>query len=248
MGLTLYDIIKNMLNEAVSKEEVLNAIHNQQYVRIKYDDTKPDDKIRNPKGNRVIQPMAIGKTKAGNPVVRAFQLDGKSSRKGGPNWKFFRLDRVTSWKPFKKRFTAPPNEYYGKYNQSGDRSMSVMDDNVKFNFNTQGDVDVARMKDSANGPKVSVKNTKGPIPVNTGQQWKKVGNNDKISSPKSKQLKTVQKNIKDEPVKNDDFWKLYDLADAERDLNQQGPIKNSYERDYDIDDVDIEDNDLNNRR
>ena len=29
-----------------------------------------------------------------------------------PSWKFFRLDRITSWKPFRKQFTAPPDDLY----------------------------------------------------------------------------------------------------------------------------------------
>ena len=111
MGLTLYDIIKHIINESVSGEEVLDAIHNKKYVRIKYDDGKPAMKgvdKGNPKGSRVILPMAYGTTKAGNPVVRAFQWNG-NSRRGAPKWKFFRLDRITSWKPFRKQYSAPPD-------------------------------------------------------------------------------------------------------------------------------------------
>ena len=44
---------------------------------------------------------------------------------------------------------------------------------------------------------------------------------------------------------------MFDLADAEKQLNQQGPIQ-SYDNDneYDIDDIDFDNNefDLNNRR
>ena len=65
MKLTLFDIIKGLINEGISDDEVLSAIHNRQYVKIKYDDTQPDGK-GNPKGSRVIMPMAVGSTKAGN--------------------------------------------------------------------------------------------------------------------------------------------------------------------------------------
>ena len=241
MGLTLFDIIKNIINESVSNDEVLDAIHNRRYVRIKYDDGMPDGK-GNPKGSRVIMPMAVGTTKAGNPVVRAYQQNG-NSRRGAPKWKYFRLDRITSWIPLNKHFSAPPDNLY---NYTGDRSMLSFIDNAKFGFNTQGDIDVGRMKNIANGPKISTKNTAGP--VSAGQQWKK---NVYTSQPNSKKYAQIAKNIDQTGKKNDDYWKMFDLADAEKQLNQQGPIQ-SYDNDneYDIDDIDFDNNefDLNNRR
>jgi hypothetical protein len=244
MGLTLFDIIKNIINESVSNDEVLDAIHNRRYVRIKYDDEKPPMKgidKGNPKGSRVIMPMAIGTTKAGNPVVRAFQWNG-NSRRGAPKWKFFRLDRITSWKPFKKQFTAPPDDLY---NYTGDRSMLSFIDNAKFNFNTQGDIDTARQSDKLTAPKVSVKNTQGPIAG--PQQLKK---NVYTSQPNSKKYAQVSKNIDQTPKKDDDYWKLFDLADAEKQLNPQGPIQSYDDNEYDIEDIDFDNNDfdLNNRR
>ena len=239
MGLTLYDIIKHIINESVSPDEVLNAIHNRRYVRIKYDDEKPPMKgfdKGNPKGSRVIMPMAYGTTKAGNPVVRAFQWNG-NSRRGAPKWKFFRLDRIQRWKPFKKQFSAPPNDLY---NYAGDRSMGHFVDNAKFDFNTQGDIDVARQSDVITAPKVSVKNTQGPIAG--GQQLRK---NVYTSQPKSKKYAQFAKNIDQTAKKDDDYWKMFDLADAERTMNQKGPIKNdSYEDEYDIEDIDIDNNDF----
>ena len=247
MGLTLYDIIKNIINESVSGDEVLDAIHNKRYVRIKYDDGEPPRKgidKGNPKGSRVILPMAYGTTKAGNPVVRAFQWNG-NSRRGAPKWKFFRLDRITSWKPFRKQFSAPPDDLY---NYTGDRGMGSFVDNAKFDFNTQGDIDIARQKDVTAAPKVSVKNTQGPIAA--GQQLRK---NVYTSQPNSKKYAQVAKNVDQTDKKSDDYWKLFDLADAERTINQKGPIKNdndSYEDEYDIEDIDFDNNDfdLNNRR
>ena len=245
MGLTLYDIIKHIINESVSGEEVLDAIHNKRYVRIKYDDGKPAMKgvdKGNPKGSRVILPMAYGTTKAGNPVVRAFQWNG-NSRRGAPKWKFFRLDRITSWKPFRKQYSAPPDDLY---NYTGDRGMGSFVDNAKFDFNTQGDIDVARQSDTMTAPKVSVKNTQGPIAG--GQQIRK---NVYTSQPNSKKYAQVAKNINQTPKKDDDYWKLFDLADAERTMNPKGPIKtDSYDNEYDVEDIDFDNNDfdINNWR
>jgi hypothetical protein len=245
MHLTLYDIIKGILNESVSSDEVLDAIRNKKYVRIRYDDTKPPLKgidKGDPKGSRVIMPMAYGTTKAGNPVVRAFQWNG-NSRRGAPKWKFFRLDRITSWKPFRKQFTAPPDDLY---NYTGDRSMGSFIDNSKFDFNTQGDIDAARQGDKLTAPKVSVRNTQGPI--SAAQQIKK---NVYTSQPNSKKYNQYAKNIDQTEKKDDDYWKMFDLADAEKTLNQKGPVKtDSYEDEFDVDDIDFNNNDfdINNRR
>ena len=110
--ITLRDRIKPFLNEEIDSDSVLNAIRNKNKVRIKYDD-QMEDNGGNSKGTRVIMPMAIGTTKKGYPVVRAWQ-EGGGSRRGVPKWKFFRLDRITSWQPFKnKKFYEAPNGYNG---------------------------------------------------------------------------------------------------------------------------------------
>ena len=62
MKLTLYDIIKHLLNEGVSTEDVMDAIENHNYVKIKYDDEQEGDE-GNPRGVRLIQPVAVGTTK-----------------------------------------------------------------------------------------------------------------------------------------------------------------------------------------
>jgi hypothetical protein len=77
------------------------------------------------------------------------------------------------------------------------------------------------------------------------QQWKK---NVYTSQPNSKKYDMIRKNIDNTPKKDDDFWKLFDLNDAENELTrpQQGPIDNG----YDTNDVDFDENDYinNNRR
>ena len=84
----LKDRIKVFLNEAIDSDSVLQCIRNKQKVRICYDD-KQEDNGGNSKGSRVIQPMAIGTTKKGYPVVRAWQEGGGSRRGLKKRWKFF---------------------------------------------------------------------------------------------------------------------------------------------------------------
>lgn len=235
INLMLHSIIGHLLNEGTSSEEVLDAINGKYYVRINYDDGK-EDNGGNSKGVRVIQPVAVGTTKKGHPVVRAFQLNG-NSRRGAPKWKFFRLDRIVSWRPMRnKRFFAPPDESFGKYNTVGDKTMGVFIDNAKFG-DMEDPLERARAErmSTAMAPKVSTKNVSGPITAN--QQWKK---NVYTSQPNSKKYGSIARNVDDSGAKNNDYW-----ADYERALQQMENerSKNSYDEDYyDVDDVDFDEN------
>ena len=237
--LCLDKIILSCLNEAVDDETVKDAIDNKYYVSIHYNDEQDPPNVNNALGRRIIQPMAVGRTKKGNPVVRAFQLNG-NSRRGAPKWKFFRMDRITSWTPMKgKQFTLPPDESYGRYNTQGDKSMSLFIDNAKFD-DTASPLDMARAQrqNAVNKPKISTKNVSGPIGAN--QQWKK---NVFTSQPNSSKYKMFAKNINDTSRDfnrfDDDIWAK---AEAERDSQQQrqnGPIL-----DYDVDEVDFDNNEF----
>lgn len=239
----LYEKLKRFLNESVDFDDVLRAIHDKKYVELYYDDGKPGVE-GNPKGRRIIMPLAVGLTKAGNPVVRAFQVNGGNSRTGAPDYVFCRLDRVVSWREMNKTFDAPPDD---RYNYDGDMTMSRMDANADFNFATQGDLDVARLKNIVNGPKVTTKNAQGPI--GASQQRKK---NVYTSQPNSKKYDMFRKNIENTPEKGEDFWKLFDLNDAANVMtqNQHGPIDDEGFDDFDEDVFDYDENDYinNNRR
>lgn len=240
--ITLRERLKPFLNEEIDSDSVLNAIRNKNKVRIKYDD-QMEDNGGNSKGTRVIMPMAIGTTKKGYPVVRAWQ-EGGGSRRGIPKWKFFRLDRITSWQPLKnKKFYEAPNGY----NPNGDRTMGTFIDNAKFDdfisplererVRYQNDVKIGQQKNNQQGPIQQPRIT---------QQWKK---NVYTSQPNSKKYDMIRKNVDATPKKDDDFWKLFDLNDAEQTItqNQQGPINNNS---YDSDEVDFDENDYinNNKR
>lgn len=247
INLTLYDIVKNLLKEDVSSDEVLDAIRGKYHVRIKYDDGM-EDNGGNPKGSRVIQPMALGTTKKGYPVVRAFQVSG-NSRRGAPKWKFFRLDRVTSWRPMRnKRFFNTPDDSYGEYNKTGDRTMQTFVDNAKFgDMNDPLERARAERQSIANAPKVSTKNAQGPISAN--QQWKK---NVFTSQPNSKKYAQFARNIEKTSEKDTNYWDEYEKALQQANMQNQapkpqysdsGPIDNSYDENfYDVNDVDFNEN------
>ena len=85
------------------------------------------------KGLRVIEPVAFGYSKSGNPVLRAWDKEGASHRaylgkKPLPSWRFFRVDKIEFIRPTQENFNEPrPN-----YNPNGDRSMETVLINAKF--------------------------------------------------------------------------------------------------------------------
>jgi predicted DNA-binding transcriptional regulator YafY len=128
----LYNLFKdiileetNLLSEGISQSQVEDAINNQYNVKIEYRDY--DDK---PPSKRYIQVYNLSKTKAGNYVIRAYQLGGfsKTTKKEGA-WKIFRLDRIEKWEPTKviwRRPVSDKDNTIPKYNKLGDKTMSVV--------------------------------------------------------------------------------------------------------------------------
>ena len=232
-NLTLYNIVKNLLREGMSDDVVMDSIDNKYYVRIKYDDGLPTTQ-GNPKGSRVIQPVALGTSKKGNKVLRAFQVNG-NSRRGAPRWKFFRLDKITSWYPMKKKhFVSPPPSSYGVYNQNGDRSMNMVIRNARFD-DVSSPLAALRAKgmNASSAPKISSKNMQGPVAAS--QQRKK---NVFTSQPNSKRYGDFAKNVMDTSPKGEDYWSDYDKA-----LAQNGPIRvDNNDKNYDVTDVDYDEN------
>jgi|GEM_PF-2864079 len=125
--LNISEILENiLLEEKVDKTKVEDAINEKYRVVINYDSHGENIAM----GWRIIEVYAYGLTKAGNPVIRAYQPQGDTASKV-PSWKFFRLDRILDWRPTGQYFTqARPD-----FNPNGDRSMSVVYDIANFNDN-----------------------------------------------------------------------------------------------------------------
>lgn len=234
-------IRKRLVNEAIDVDTVLQSIRNKNHVRIRYNDNSDTPHT----GTRMIQPMAVGTTKKGYPVVRAFQVGGDTKR-GEPKWKFFRLDRVESWTPLtKKKFNTAP----AGYNKTGDKSMSHFIDNAKFvDLDTPLEILRAKYADMLNGPKIATSsNQSGPLAAT--QQWKK---NAFTSQPNSKRYQMIAQNVADANSDDVDRWADYERAEREREQQEiqsdvpkpenpgHGPIDDSdydeYEDEFDMDD------------
>ena len=115
----LFGVLKNLIVESATIDQVQDAIKKKQVVIINYDGDEPGGK-----GLREIEPVALGKSKRGNLVVRAWDQEGASHRgylgtRPMPGWRLFKVDKIVSFKPTGENFeTARPN-----YNPNGDKSM-----------------------------------------------------------------------------------------------------------------------------
>ena len=107
---------------SISVTNINNAINNKNEVIIYYDGDENTSK-----GKRNVEVYAYGISMAGNPVIRAYQLSGDSDTIV-PEWKLFRVDRISQWSVLKIRFTTPRP----KFNPNGDKSMKSVLNITKF--------------------------------------------------------------------------------------------------------------------
>lgn len=188
--LNLYNILQNILSESVTPNEVNDAIDNKLQVIINYSDEK-----NSAPNKRLIEPYAYGVSKSGNSILRAYQYDGDTLR-GKPKWKFFRLDRITSWNPTENHFNAQPNERGWNaedYNENGDNSMTTVINQVKFDYGEKTNNPYQRGSDLYNLRK-RTDNIKQSKPIQVTQM--------KDNQPGPIVNKTTQK------AQNDDFQKM----------------------------------------
>ena len=124
--------LRGLLLEIASIETVQDAVNGKKVCIVDYDGDEPGGR-----GLREIEPVALGKSKAGNLVMRAWDREGASHTgyKGEqplPGWRLFRLDKVLSCKPSGEVYNEPrPN-----YNFNGDKSMTTIITIARFD-NTQ---------------------------------------------------------------------------------------------------------------
>lgn len=121
--------LKGLLLEIASIGTIQDAVNKRQVCIIYYDGDEPGGR-----GIREVEPVCLGKSKAGNLVMRAWDREGASHTgyKGEqplPGWRLFRLDKVLSCKPSGEIYNTPrPN-----YNFNGDKSMVSIITIAKFN-------------------------------------------------------------------------------------------------------------------
>lgn len=125
--LNISEILENiLLEEKADETKILDAIKNKYRVVINYNSHGENIAM----GWRIIEVFAYGLTKAGNPVIRAYQPQGDTASHE-PDWKFFRVDRILDWRPTGQYFNKPRP----KFNPNGDMTMSAVYSIASFNDN-----------------------------------------------------------------------------------------------------------------
>jgi hypothetical protein len=124
----LTKLLESLIIETASYGDIYNSIKDRQVLVIYYDGDEPGGK-----GERVIEPVALGESTAGNKVLRAWDYEGAShsayiGEKPLPGWRMFRLDKILFMKQAGYTFDTPrPN-----YNPTGDRKMTKVYINANF--------------------------------------------------------------------------------------------------------------------
>ena len=116
----LTESLRGLILEIASLDSVQTAINNRNVVAIYYDGDEPGGK-----GIREVEPVALGKSKAGNLVMRGWDREGSShtAYKGEqplPGWRLFRLDKILSFNPTGENFT----QMRPGFNPQGDKRAS----------------------------------------------------------------------------------------------------------------------------
>jgi len=126
----LQSSLKSLILEIASIESVIDAIKNKRVMGTSYDGDEPGGK-----GQRLIEPVCVGVSKAGNRVVRAWEREGAShtatiGSQPLPGWRLFRLDKTFTFLPTSEVF----DEMRPGFNPNGDKSMVSVE--IVANFTT----------------------------------------------------------------------------------------------------------------
>ena len=131
----LLESLRGLLLEATSIDDIRKAIDLKQVCTIDYQGDVPGGE-----GIREIEPVALGRSKKGNLVFRAWERDGASHtayigdpHSPKPGWRLFRLDKTNLFKPTRETFTTPRPGY----NFNGDKDMVQIITIAKFDTQEQ---------------------------------------------------------------------------------------------------------------
>ena len=112
--MTLYTIAESLILEVASRGDIMDGMQQKRIMELYYD----DDEDPGGKGRRWIQMYCYGLSKAGNDVVRVYQVGG-DTKTIQPGWKLFRVDRMDNLRKLGGTF----NEAKPLFNPNGDKDM-----------------------------------------------------------------------------------------------------------------------------
>lgn len=110
----LYNLAESLILEVANKSDIMDAMRKRRIVELNYD----DEEDPGGKGKRFIQMYCYGTSKAGNEVVRVYQVGG-DTKTIQPGWKLFRTDRMENIRILGGTF----DEAKPLFNPTGDKDM-----------------------------------------------------------------------------------------------------------------------------
>lgn len=119
----LYNLVESLILEVAAKSDVMNAMRKRRIVELNYD----DEEDPGGKGKRWVQLYCYGVSKAGNEVVRVYQVGG-DTKTIQPGWKLFRTDRMENMRVLGGTF----DEAKPLFNPIGDKDMIKIHYITKF--------------------------------------------------------------------------------------------------------------------
>lgn len=114
----LSNLLKSIISEIASREEIGSAIDDKKVVSIFYDGDEPGGR-----GLRTIEPVCLFVHKdSDNLVLTGWDLEGASHKVAVgdgvlPGWRLFRVDKILSWNPTGDNFT----QMRPGFNPNGDK-------------------------------------------------------------------------------------------------------------------------------
>ena len=120
----LYNIAKDLILETASRNNIMKCVSGRRIAEVYYD----DDEDPGGKGRRWVEVYCYGTSKAGNDVVRVYQVGG-DTKTIQPGWKLFRVDRMNALKKLSGTFSEPRP----LFNPTGDKDMIKIYNITKFN-------------------------------------------------------------------------------------------------------------------
>jgi len=121
--MTLYNLAESLILEVASRSTIMDCMDGKRIAEVYYDDNEDPGG----KGKRWVQIYCYGKSKAGNDVVRVYQVGG-DTKTIQPGWKLFRVDRMNALRKLGGKFYEPKP----LFNPNGDKDMIQIYNIINF--------------------------------------------------------------------------------------------------------------------
>jgi hypothetical protein len=115
--MTLYNLAESLILEVASRDTIMGCMGDKRIAEVYYDDNEDPGG----KGKRWVEIYCYGKSKAGNDIIRVYQVGG-DTKTIQPGWKLFRVDRMNGLR----------NEPKPLFNPNGDKDMIQIYNILKF--------------------------------------------------------------------------------------------------------------------